>query len=291
MLNPTNSPPQLTRSAFRVVREDTDPYDASPEPPTVSRRRRVVIVDAEAGETVLATLGGSAFGVYWHLCKRAKDGQCWPSLDDIAEATKLTRKHVTRMLDALETGGWITRKKRSNAYHMATNTLYTIAVTSNETGCDMMGTSSGHDEVSNVTRTSNQQEFNYVTPSGVTKPPKSPTPKKSSMPADFDLSAERLAYAIEHGLSRHDAEELFEDMRLWEKQGGKYLDWHAAWQTWVRRLVQKRAEAKPVVPYRTGQNGRSPGDIMAEAHRIRDRRNGGSDSDPNMIDATFVERR
>lgn len=142
------------------------------------RREPFVQVVASAGETIMGTLGTAAFGVYWHLCKRANNGQCWPSLDDISEATKLSRMHVTRMLDLLEDGGWITRTKRTNAYGMATSTLYTIIEKPHESGCNIGFTSVSHDELSDVTRTRTKPDTNQDPPTGEITPP-TPPEKKS----------------------------------------------------------------------------------------------------------------
>ena len=152
--------PQSTSSPhLRLLRdEDAPTYDA--DPPTVRAREPFVMVSVSVGETILGTLGPAAFAVYWHLAKRSKDGKCWPSLDDIAEATMLSRKHVTRMLDALERDGWIYRERRSNAFGMATSTLYTLVEKPRTDGCDMTETRPGHDTASNVTRTRVKPELN-----------------------------------------------------------------------------------------------------------------------------------
>lgn len=60
--------------------------------------------------------------------------------------------------------------------------------------------------------------------------------------------------------------------------------------TWLNR---KRWESEPPqIPPNGYQNGRSPTDIVAEAERIRERRNGRpEEAEENMIDVPFVERR
>lgn len=292
---PATSRPALY--ALPSLAEDAAVYDVSPEPPTVSKRRRVVIVDAEASETIAATLGPAAFTTYWYLCNRARDGKCWPSLDTIAEGTKQSRKHVIRMLDILEEGGWIEREQRHNTYRMQTSTVYTITVTSNETGCDTNRTTGGQLPDKSMSKMSQELvvelESNYVTPDGVTKPPKSPTPKKAErripMPPDFDLSPERMAYALAHGMTELDAERMFEQMRVWSKSdGGKYIDWNAAWQKWVLRREEQRDTAPP--PRNGGyQDGRAApqttAEKMAEAVAIIERKRAGSPGD--VIDAAF----
>ena len=187
-----------TTPRLRIVSdEDAPTYDA--ESHTAPKRESVVMARAESGETILGTLGVSAFGVYWHLCKRSnKDGQCWPSLDDIAEATMLSRMHVTRMLNALEKDGWVTRTKRSNRHGMATSTLYTIVVKDSTDGCNTIPTkdrtdgcntpvtSREHDGTVDVTRTSNKLVPNYNDRENPL-PPKTRTKRTPDYGGDFEV--------------------------------------------------------------------------------------------------------
>jgi DNA-binding MarR family transcriptional regulator len=157
MPHSTISPTATSSPQLRVIRdEDTPLYDGIA--PAQAMARGFTMMSNEVGETILCDLGASAFGVYWHLAKRSKNGQCWPSLDDIADATKMSRKNVTRMLDILENEGWITRTKRSNAYGMQRSTLYTLVEKPRTYACDRDGTEPGQGDVENVTRTIRKQD-------------------------------------------------------------------------------------------------------------------------------------
>lgn len=158
-----------------TIQEESPPYDGISATPN---RRPFVIVDEDAGATIMATLGVSAFGIYWHLCRRARDGQCWPSLDDISEATGITTRHIRRMLNELEENGWISREKRTNAYGMQTSTLYTITVKPCTNGGDIARTLLGHDPASNVPLTIRKPDGE---PEGDSNPP----PPKTEYPDEF----------------------------------------------------------------------------------------------------------
>lgn len=176
-----------------TIEEARAPYDAN------RQRDPFVMVDTATGETILATLGCSAFGVYWHLCKRSTDGKCWPSLDDIADATSLSRMHVTRMLSALETDGWIAREKRSNKHGLSTSTLYTILEKSRTYGCNIPVTCREPNTVRDVTRTRTKLDTNqnvgeppltpphieslFDEPTPEEPKPKREKPKRSNLPA------------------------------------------------------------------------------------------------------------
>jgi DNA-binding transcriptional ArsR family regulator len=233
MYQSTNTQPQLTRPALHVVREDSPDYRTAP------KKAPVVIVDLGVGETILGTLGASAFGVYWHLCRRANNGQCWPSLDDIAEATMLSRMHVTRMLSALEEGGYITRERRTTPRRMATSTLYTIVVTDNETGCNTACTSSEHVVHPEVTGTSSElvrtrKDLGNDSPKAARRKPETDAPDELALrEQDYDWAAAK-------GFSRAQCDRECEAMLNWHRgKGNRWRDWTAAWRTWMGKATPK----------------------------------------------------
>jgi len=91
---------------------------------------------------------------------------------------------------------------------------------------------------------------------------KEKTPKrKSKIADDWKPSDEDVAFAIEKGMTLLIIEVeagQFRDHHL--KVGSLFLDWHAAWRTWVRNWAKWRAERK------SGANNNS-GDGMAELIR------------------------
>lgn len=240
---PLEAPAQRRASLRMITDGDRPAYDTESQ----QQRRAVVRTDMEAGETILATMGGNALGVYWHLCKRATDGECWPSLDDIAEATKLSRKHVTRILDDLEAGGWIERKRRTNRYGMATSTMYRIIVKSRTDGCDIDETRRGHGVDMDPSEMSHELVTNHIQtnnkPEDVNTPlppetggsdgrPKKPLPENGvaqqivkayclvarlEQPANYRKAVGQAAALAKAGVRPEDIPELYEFVAGWAK--------------------------------------------------------------------------
>ncbi|HXH56582.1 helix-turn-helix domain-containing protein [Iamia sp.] len=216
--------------------EEQATYDGQPV------RRPFVMVDRAVGETILATLGGTCFGIWWHLLRRSKDGRCHPSLDDIAESCHLSRKHVTRCLDQLEEGGFITRKRRANSHNMSVNTEYQIAVTPNKRGCDIgvdIGVDIGHVQMSH------ELEPNKITREGpptsslrsdVDPPPeKKPRPALRLIPDDWEPTATAIEAAAEkHGMTLDEIAAKTERFRDWAASNGhRKADWDATWRNFM----------------------------------------------------------
>lgn len=73
---------------------------------------------------------------------------------------------------------------------------------------------------------------------------KAPKPRAARRaPEDFDLTPERLAFAVEHGLTVVEAEREFDTLCDFEFARA-YTDWNAVWQNWVRREEKLRAMKK-----------------------------------------------
>lgn len=239
-----------------VLNEEAPAYDGQ------RKSASFVMIPTDVGTTIMGTLGVSAFGVYWHLARRAKDGKCWPSLDDIAEGTMLSRKHVTRMLDALEEGGWVIRTRRTNNFKMATSTMYELPHLSRTYGCDITETSLGHDTPRNVTvtRSITRVEPDYreppLSPSGGTE--KKPRTRGTKTPVPDDLYTlipedvfEKIR--VEQGMTQPELLRETENMRdHYAAKGERMIDWVACWRKWMRSPYRKPAQnASPgAVPYR-----------------------------------------
>lgn len=68
------------------------------------------------------TGSGTTHSVLAYLAERANDdGECWPSVDLIADETEFGRRTVIRALGTLADGGWltVTRTGKSNVYRLA----------------------------------------------------------------------------------------------------------------------------------------------------------------------------
>lgn len=69
------------------------------------------------------------------------------------------------------------------------------------------------------------------------------TPKRS-LPDDFDLTADRLSFAVQKGHTDESARREFEHFRGSAlAHDRRYADWNSAWQNWVRNSLTRFAPA------------------------------------------------
>ncbi len=74
-------------------------------------------------------------------------------------------------------------------------------------------------------------------------PPTGPKPRRSTastlMPDGFDLSPDRQAYAVEHGISPQKVPKVWEAfVNHHDSHATRFVNWDAAWKTWVSREPQ-----------------------------------------------------
>lgn len=271
--------PQANRPLLRVVRDEESPtYDGDWRVTRVElepKRVSTVMVTADVGRTILGTLGPSAFAVYWHLTMRSKDGQCWPSLDDIADGTTLSRMHVTRMLNALEEGGWITRQKRTNEFGFSTSTLYTIIEKQRTDGCNIVVTSREHEGTVDVTRTSSELVVNKNVVNTLAPSPKTESRKRTAYTDEFETfwvgyprghGTKGKAFAEWQKLTAEDRQaaivglDAWKSSRRWQEGFIKDADGYLKWRFWDNPPESSR-------PASTSVNGRyvDKGGIMKVA--------------------------
>jgi len=63
--------------------------------------------------------------------------------------------------------------------------------------------------------------------------------KSLTLPDDFALTPERRSYAEKIGIPLDTIADEFEDFRLWHTaHGSTKINWHAAWQLWVRKAKE-----------------------------------------------------
>ena len=258
------------RPNLRLVSEEEQAtYDGQPV-----KAPAFVMVDREAGETILATLGGTCFGIWWHLLRRSKDGKCWPSLDDIAEATSLSRMHVTRCLDKLEVGGWITRTKRANTYGLSTSTLYQINVKPRTDACNQPVTSREHavniEGPSMLHELEPNKNVRKGPPTSSLRSDVDPPPEKKPrtalrlLPDDWEPTAKAIeTAAAKHGMTLDEIAAKTERFRDWAASNGhRKADWDATWRNFM--APSRFDPPKPRAPTRTS-NGRIDFHARAEA--------------------------
>jgi hypothetical protein len=71
--------------------------------------------------------------------------------------------------------------------------------------------------------------------------------RKKRIPTDFYLSDVLLKYATDKGMNKKLASDEFEGFTLYHrKKGTEFVDWSAAWQTWVRNHFKFKQESQPL---------------------------------------------
>ena len=67
--------------------------------------------------------------------------------------------------------------------------------------------------------------------------------KKSRIHPNYSFDEQHLAYADSKGMSHETAKDQFEAFCIHHrKKGTEFVDWHAAWQTWVRNFFKFQKE-------------------------------------------------
>jgi hypothetical protein len=63
--------------------------------------------------------------------------------------------------------------------------------------------------------------------------------KKTRLSESFDLDLKLIEYAVEKGMDKTTIGDEFEAFQLYHKKNGsEFVDWSAAWQTWVRNFFK-----------------------------------------------------
>lgn len=175
------------------------------------------------------------------------DGLAWPSLKALSEKTGQDRKTIIASLDKLELMGIIADSgKRVGAtgqvkvyrfnstengtvpkteqYRFSRETVPFIPDNSTENGTRNLKGTVKEPSISNV----------VAIPSK-----KSEKKKPTSVPKDFEVTAEMFDWAVAEGVNetrvRTETEQFIDRNKA---QGSTYIDWNAAWRTWMRNAVK-----------------------------------------------------
>jgi len=106
--------------AFPGISEEESPlYDVTP------RRGHITMIHDAVLDQIGEELGSAALAVYVVLERRAgKTGTCEPSYDTIAEALKVTRRHVITQVKRLSDAGYVqVKQRRGNDQRHLTNSF------------------------------------------------------------------------------------------------------------------------------------------------------------------------
>lgn len=166
-------------------------------------------------------------------------GQCYPSVDTIAEIVGCNRRTVLRKLKELEQAGYIQRQKRFNK-----TDLYEIAIGDNLTGDTVspLGVTESH---TNAYRTLNNKKKAKIT-----------------LLSEWQPTEDCIQHCKDKGI---DPDFIWEQITLWNEQHGnkaKYASLSAFYKGWVNREAKKIA-ARPA-PSRQWVKPSDPSTVVAQ---------------------------
>lgn len=69
--------------------------------------------------------------------------------------------------------------------------------------------------------------------------------RKVPLPKNLELNKEMIEYATLKGIADINLQDIFEEFSIYHrKQGSKFIDWNAAWQTWIRKKIEFDKQSK-----------------------------------------------
>lgn len=187
-------------------------------------------------------------------------GKSWPplhaylSIAALCQITEQDRKTVITNLQWLQEKGFITRAGTDGQTNQVT--VYSLSVASPKNGpgtCTENGTSTKNGTVPIFPDTSpnfpiDQSQFSLlpVPKTGhetVRKPvkPKKPIKKQSRLPENFEPNSTGCGLIESNGLNLSNELEAFKNHHT--SKGSLFLDWQAAWRTWVGNAVKFNANS------------------------------------------------
>jgi len=156
-----------------------------------------------------------------------KPGQFIFGRKSCARETKLSEQSIRTVLNHLQNAQKLTIK--------STNKFSIISIMNwdtyqpNEKSSNQQVTSKQPASNQQVTTNKNVKNVKNVKNNNITK-----FSKKCPLPSNFSVTDEMIAYAKKNGANGN-LENLTEDFRLYHrKKGSKFVDWGAAWKTWIR---------------------------------------------------------
>jgi hypothetical protein len=195
----------------------------------------------------LANLEPSEKLVFLSLADNANDGGvCWPSIANMVRKTGLSESTVQRVIGRLVDRGLLRRQERPGR-----STVYTLHPLHGDTPVMVtppsprhptpvtMTPHPPHGDTQNHHRTINEPSFVPDTPLAVDATPKKRVGQKQKESLPFTDLPDQWRQFVEGTLADADSDEMFCDFRDHHlKVGSRFLDWGAAWRTWVRNAVK-----------------------------------------------------
>lgn len=255
------SPLQRVTPPLRLVRPNED----------------VEMIDTGAAfDTISSTLGATTAGVFMTIVRHAPDGICAGlSYADIADASRLSRRHVMRIVGGLVDAGWLELRPQVGRRGDASANVFVLSLggdkgsdtgsppsdKGSDTGGDTQ--SLGGDIGGTIGGESVSGTENESVESGKGGVGGNPSKRSHQLPDDFKVTDEMIEWAIdEEGMTRREIDR--ETAKFRDHFGGngeKKISWVKTWKNWMRRR-DEFAAAKPKYRSQSDINSPAPGKFV-----------------------------
>ena len=203
-----------------------------------------------------------------YLAERANDdGECWPSVDLIADEMEAGRRTVIRAIGTLAKGGWLTvaRTGKSNVYRLPLGARAAPVDDSEVPERHLRCAAAAPEKCQSGTSEVPERHPNLKEPSKnrqrTGEGARKRAPPATRLPADWMPSVQELQFARNEGLSDEQinrAVDRFTDH--YRGTGRRAADWAAFWRNWVRQDSESAGTGtgRALQPHR-GRSGASGG--------------------------------
>jgi len=186
-------------------------------------------------------------------------GSCYPSIRTLAGETGLSTRTICTHLEAAERGGWISRRMRQpgneggrsgqgwrrHQYSLSfpEKVLKEVQRVSSEgVETDSTRKAKGVEPLSKGVEPNDikvLKEVQLRSSSRSSKRSSGPQKHKTPLPQNYKPTDRHIDYAKSKGIPENQIEDLFEGFCIHHRKvGSKFVDWYAAWQTWVRNEIK-----------------------------------------------------
>ena len=172
---------------------------------------------------------------------------CYPSIARISHETGLSKPTVIKYVHVLQAEGWLeAQKKGFDGQAWAHNQYYPNIPEKavKEVNHQQEGGKPALPRRLNSEQKAVKEVNTKSTDNSTVKSTNNITKKKTPIPDDFTLTQEMVNYATSKGMTNYNDIVEFTDgfVDSCKAHGYKYVDFRAAWQTWLRKRVKENGE-------------------------------------------------
>lgn len=200
-------------------------------------RKAIVSKDGPKSWMIRFVLGFLSF----HMDKDG--GSCYPSTRTLAIETGLSRRTVETYLKKAESEGWIKKEFAGLSGQGWKRHKYTPLIPEKVAHVMSHVTQKGGEPHAKGGEPDDIKVAQDVPTRSSTSSLKRSTGKKNkkkvSIPENYHLENRHIEYAKSKGIPKNCIPDIFEDFCIYHsKEGKKFLNWYAAWQTWVKNELK-----------------------------------------------------